>query len=84
MTTETKKYTLSKETLMPLGMVITLCAAVVWISSQLNNINHKLDMIEHAMEDQWTRRDMENWGLRLKMQNPDIAIPGLATPPKKD
>jgi len=84
MTNETRKLTLSKETLMPLGMVITLCAAVVWISSQLNNINHKLDMIEHAMEDQWTRRDMENWGLRLKMQNPDIAIPGLATPPKKD
>jgi hypothetical protein len=81
MTTENnRKFTISKETLMPLGMVITLCAAVVWISSQLNNINHKLDMIENAMEDQWTRRDMENWGLRLKMQNPDIEIPGLILP----
>jgi hypothetical protein len=85
MTTETtKRYTISKETLMPLGMVITLCAAVVWISSQLNNINHKLDIIENAMEDQWTSRDMENWGLRLKMQNPTIEIPGLEIPLKNN
>ena len=74
---DTKRFTLSKETLMPLGMVITICVAVVWMSSQLTTINHKLDMIEQAMEDQWTRRDMENWGLRLKMSNPDITIPGL-------
>ena len=76
MTTE-KKLTISKDTLMPLGLVITLCAAVVWISSQLTNINHKLDMLEANLEDQWTKRDMENWGLRLKMENPTIEIPDL-------
>ena len=76
MTTE-KKLTISKDTLMPLGLVITLCAAVVWISSQLTNINHKLDMLEANLEDQWTKRDMENWGLRLKMENPTITIPDL-------
>ena len=84
MATETRKFTLSKETLMPLGMVVTLCAAVVWISSQLTTINYKLDMIENAMQDQWTRRDMENWGLRLKMQNPEIKIPGVPTTNGKD
>tara|TARA_R110002020_G_scaffold288182_3_gene503642 strand:- start:293 stop:541 length:249 start_codon:yes stop_codon:yes gene_type:complete len=82
MTNETKKLTISKETLMPLGMVITLCAGVVWISSQLNNINYKLDMLESKLEDQWTVRDMENWGLRFKMANPEINIPGVE--PKKD
>ena len=77
MTSESKKYTLSKDTLMPLGLVMTLCAAVVWISSQLNNINYKLDMLESKLEDQWTKRDMENWGLKLKMSNPEINIPGV-------
>lgn len=74
-TPETKKYTLSKETLMPLGMVIALCGGVVWISTQLTNINYKLDMLEDSLEDQWTKRDMENWGLKLKLENPTINIP---------
>jgi|TARA_R110000824_G_scaffold6783_2_gene31366 hypothetical protein len=77
MTTQDKKYVLSKETLMPLGMVIALCGGVVWISSQLTNINYKLDMLEEKLEDNWTRRDMENWGLKLKMENPEISIPTL-------
>ena len=75
--TETKKMMLSKETLMPLGMVIALCGGVVWISTQLTNINHKLDALEEKLEDQWTYRDMENWGLKLKLENPNITIPRL-------
>jgi len=77
MTTQDRKNVLSKETLMPLGMVIALCGGVVWISSQLTNINYKLDMLEEKLEDNWTRRDMENWGLKLKMENPTINIPEL-------
>jgi len=76
-TQENKKYTISKETLMPLGMVIALCGGVVWISTQLTNINYKLDMLEEKLEDNWTRRDMENWGLKLKLENPEIQIPVL-------
>ena len=75
--TDNKKMLLSKDTLMPLGLVISLCGGVVWISSQLNNINHKLDLLENKLEDQWTKRDMENWGLKLKMSNPDITIPNI-------
>jgi len=77
MTTQDKKYTLSKETLMPLGMVIALCGGVVWISTQLSGINYKLDALEEKLEDNWTRRDMENWGLKLKLENPEIVIPEL-------
>ncbi len=77
MTTQDKKYTLSKETLMPLGMVIALCGGVVWISTQLTSINYKLDILEEKMDDNWTRRDMENWGLKLKMENPELEIPKL-------
>jgi hypothetical protein len=72
-----KKLLLSKETLMPLGMVIALCGGVVWISTQLTNINYKLDMLEEKLEDQWTKRDMENWGLKLKLENPTIEVPGI-------
>ena len=72
---ENKKTILTKETLMPLGMVIALCGGVVWISTQLTNINYKLDMLETKLEDQWTRRDMENWGLKLRLENPNIVVP---------
>ena len=41
-----KKTLLSKDTMLPLGMVITICAGVVWISTQLNTINFKLDTLE--------------------------------------
>ena len=75
--TEIKKTILTKETLMPLGMVIALCGGVVWISTQLNNINYKLDSLEEKLEDQWTHRDMENWGLKLKLENPNIKIPNV-------
>jgi len=77
MNTPDKKYTISKDTLMPLGMVIALCGGVLWISTQLSGINYKLDMLETKLQDQWTTRDMVNWGLRLKMGNPEISIPEL-------
>lgn len=75
--TQEKKTFITKDTLMPLGLVLALCGGVVWISTQLTNINYKLDMLEGKLEDQWTRRDMENWGLKLKMGNPEIKIPNL-------
>ncbi|MEO1945278.1 MAG: hypothetical protein ABGY11_13335 [Candidatus Thioglobus sp.] len=84
MTTQDKKYSISKETLMPLGMVVALCGGVVWISTQLTTINYKLDTLESKLEDQWTKRDMDNWGLRLKMSNPDINVPSLGSNKKEN
>ena len=75
--TQDKKTLITKDTLMPLGMVIALCGGVIWISTQLSGINYKLDMLEGKLEDQWTKRDMENWGLKLQMGNPEIIIPKL-------
>jgi hypothetical protein len=74
---ETKKFIMGKETLMPLGMVLTLCAGLLWINNKLVSIEFKLDTLEGKLEDQWTKRDMENWGLKLKMSNPDLLIPEL-------
>jgi hypothetical protein len=72
MTTQDKKYTLSKDTLVPLGMVIALCGGVVWISNQLSMIHNKLELLEASLEEQWTKRDMENWGLKLKIKIPEL------------
>jgi hypothetical protein len=36
-----------------------------------------LELLESSLEEQWTKRDMENWGLKLKLENPDIEIPEL-------
>ena len=70
-----KKSIVTKDTMLPLGLVISVCTGVVWISTQLNTIDYKLDTLERKLEDQWTRRDMENWALRLKMENPEIKLP---------
>lgn len=47
------------------------------MSSQLNSINYKLDTLEAGMRDNWTRHDMENWGLRLKLVNQNIVLPAI-------
>jgi len=70
-----KKTIISKDTLLPLGLVIVICTGLLWISNELNSINYKLEALTNKLEDQWTRRDMENWGLKLKLANPTIVIP---------
>jgi len=70
-----KKVILGKETLVPLGMVLAICSGVVWMISQLDSIHYKLQTIDEKMINHWTKQDMENWGLRLKMENPTITVP---------
>ena len=70
-----KKQILSANTLLPLGLVFTICAGVVWISNELGEIRYKLDQLDQKMEDRWTQRDMENWALKLQLANPNLNIP---------
>jgi hypothetical protein len=72
-----KAQILGPGTLVPLGLVISLCAGVMWISNQLGEIKFKLDTLETKLEDQWTSQDMENWALRLQMANPNISLPDV-------
>ena len=74
-TNEKKAQILGTGTLIPLGLVITLCAGVMWISNQLSEIRFKLDTLDQKLENQWTSQDMENWALRLQMANPNISLP---------
>ena len=70
-----EKLAITQKTLLPLSLVIALCGGVVWMSSQLNAIHYKLDALESGMRNNWTEHDMENWGLKLKLVNPDIILP---------
>ena len=72
-----KAQVLGTGTLVPLGLVITLCAGVMWISNQLSEIRFKLDTLDQKLENQWTSQDMENWALRLQMANPNISLPDV-------
>lgn len=75
--TEIKKSYITKETFLPLSLVIVICAAVLWFNNTLNRIDVRLNNIEKMTLDQWTKKDMENWSLRLKLENPEIEIPDL-------
>tara|TARA_R110000822_G_scaffold31902_2_gene91994 strand:+ start:224 stop:475 length:252 start_codon:yes stop_codon:yes gene_type:complete len=79
MTTPQDKLAITQKTLLPLSLVIALCGGVVWMSSQLNAINYKLDVLETGMRNNWTEHDMENWGLKLKLVNPAIILPDIDT-----
>ena len=70
-----KKTIIGKDTLVPLGMVLAICSGVVWMISQLDSINYKLKTIDEKIANHWTKQDMENWGLRLKMENPTLKVP---------
>ena len=70
-----KKTIIGKDTLVPLGMVLAICSGVVWMISQLDSINYKLQTIDEKIANHWTKQDMENWGLRLKMENPALRVP---------
>ena len=75
--TEIKKSYITKETFLPLSLVIVICAAVLWFNNTLNRIDVRLNNIEKMTLDQWTKKDMENWSLRLKLENPEIESPDL-------
>jgi len=75
MTDLQKKSVISKETLLPMSLVLLLCTGVVWINSTLLEINYKLDTIEEKLEDKFTRSVMDKWILRFQLENPEINIP---------
>lgn len=66
---------IDKDTLLPLGMVISFLGGAIWITNHLTTIEHKIDMIETKLNDQLSASEMENWALRLKMENPDLSVP---------
>lgn len=75
MTDQSRKSVITKETLLPISLVFLICGGVVWINNIMIGIDYKLTAIERKLEDKFTRVEMENWALRLKLENPSIVIP---------
>jgi len=72
---QTKKPVITKDTLLPMSLVLLICGGVVWMNNTLIGIDYKLNTIEAQLTNKFTRVEMENWALRLKLENPEINIP---------
>ena len=83
---------LSKDTLIPvglvLGVVIAVSSAAVWLNTKLQSLDYqmsslqmKIDTIQHhldvASSDRWTNRDMKLWVQILKAKNPNLEVPKI-------
>ena len=66
---------ISKDTLLPLGYVVLVITAVIWISSQLHVIDMRLMTIENTIGNTWSAKDQTIWAQKLQINNPDIRVP---------
>lgn len=82
----TLRTVLTKETLVPISALCAICwivwaAADKWNSTQESTsrslllIDQRLSTIEGKLLDRWTGTDMENWSLRLQIENQTIKVP---------
>ena len=71
------KNVISQKTLLPVGLVAAIMGGVLWINSTLMDIDYKLQTIELKLENSFTKTEMENWSLRLKMANSELEIPPI-------
>jgi len=71
------KNVISQKTLLPIGLVAAIMGGVLWINSTLMDIDYKLQTIELKLENSFTKTEMENWSLRLKMANSELEIPPI-------
>lgn len=68
------------------GVCTTTLVGVLWLQGRLNNVASALVELRHEQEsmskeldevltDRWTITMMENWALRLKLNNQPLSIP---------
>jgi hypothetical protein len=68
-------HTLSKNTLMPLGLVISALGVIVWLTTLFNMTNAKLDLLIETQQTHWTKVDQRLFALELQLLNPTMLIP---------
>lgn len=84
---------LTKDTLVPLGLAVSVVAAIaigaVWLNYQLQNLNFqmsalqiKVDTIQSQLVEasnlHWSARDMRLWIALLQAKNPNMEIPDVS------
>lgn len=85
-------FTLTKETMMPIGLVIlittSISGAAIWINAKLNSIDNAIrefrlsvSQIEQRLNDtftdRWSSTDMKYYIKLLQARNPELDIPSL-------
>lgn len=73
------RVVLSRDTLLPVGVVIaivaTLFSGYVWLQGQFQGIYKRLDRIDAQAADRWSETDMRLWVLELARMNPQLRLP---------
>ncbi len=81
---EKKPSTLSRETLMPIGAVVAVCAAflsgALWINSKLGELSWEVRSLKSEVaniksREAPTTQEIQLWIRLFAAQNPDVSIP---------
>lgn len=76
---KTGRLVIDKNTLVPLGSLITAFAlffgAYAFINDRFSALDRRLERIEDNLADQWTRGDMILWATELSRDNPTLTVP---------
>lgn len=90
--TDPKPAILSRETLMPIGLVVACVVPVaigaMWmrdgmrenqnaIASLRVEMNNRFNALEAKTSDNWRMSDMERWALRFERDNPTVKVPDV-------
>ena len=74
-----KPAALGRETLVPLGLALTVtmavCGAVVWLNHRLDSIDFNIQTLQRDVQGLKDGSRLELWARLLKAQNPALAVP---------
>lgn len=75
---------LDRETLMPMGVVVSLLMGAWGIGSRMADVSHEVAMLRRDLSqmqrdstESMTRREWRAWVIVLRAQNPTLTIPDL-------
>ncbi len=71
--------TITKNTVIPISLVIVILGAALWLDRRLSKIEFRLEIIQTDISnrtgDRWSSTDMEHWTDLLALSNPDMIVP---------
>ena len=81
---EKSPLVLSRDTLMPIGVVVSLLVGAWWIGARMSDVQHEvallrrdLSQIQTTAADSITRREWRAWVMLFRSENPTLKVPEL-------
>lgn len=78
---------IDRDTLMPLGVVVSLLAGAWWIGTRMSDVQHEVSLLRRDLaqmqassSEALTKRELRAWVELLRARNPAIAVPELPGP----